>query len=900
MLVVAVLGPVEVRLGNARVAVPGGKTTEVLIRLALEAGRPVRADRLIEDLWAGAPVSRNSLQAKVSKLRRALGDPSLVSGDGFRYTLHVEPAAVDALEALRLAEIPAGEGLALFRGDVLLPDAGDGAWLEPWRARLTDARLRLAEAHYAEHGSIAELETLVAAHPLREALWELLITALYRDGRQGEALAACRRARATLAGELGVDPGPSLRDLERRILVQDAALAPPAGNLPALSESIVGRASDISEISLLLDESRLVTLVGPAGVGKTRLALARTGGWLVRLESAGSLWPAIGAAFGIAEATGAMVLDRLRGLRTLLILDNCEHLADRLVPVVERILGAAPGVTILATSQVPLHIPGEMTYAVKPLPPVFAAELFRDRASRHRPIAAGEDVAAVVRRLDGLPLAIELAAARAKALPPPEIARRLDDRFTVLTDPNSRLPARQRTLRAAIGWSYDLLSPDDRRGLQALSVFASGAPLEAADAVMVALGVPADAALDVLDRLVDRSLTSASMSGGAVRYRLLESVRAFAREQLAVPADSYGAAASRAAFYDAASAAHAAFYGAAASRASAGLRGPAQAEHLAFVRAESAEIDAAPDAPVGDRVDALLFAAWFEASGGDLDRAFADVAAARALAPLPRTLLFRAFLHSQQGRPAEALAALDEFRPVARGWERGAACLLVAWSRIALGDTAGARAACDEALSLLDDAWALSHAEALLGGLAQAEHRFADAVAHLTRAAGAAHRLGFAAAEALHLANLGRAQQQDGAPVAALDTLDRAAATAERVGEMRGVAFARTRRARVLRALGRLDECRADLRVARARYATAGGGDGDLLSALLLAALDDDRPALERVLADARAAGDAETELLTLDELGRLTGDPALSAAADALLPAAAHLVTPADRLSRR
>ncbi|WP_433378621.1 BTAD domain-containing putative transcriptional regulator [Actinoplanes sp. CA-142083] len=907
MLVVAVLGPVALTRDGVPLTLPGGKTTEVLIRLALEAGRPVRASRLIEDLWGG-DATPNALQAKVSKLRRVLGDPDLVSGDANGYTLHVDPRAVDALEVLR-----GDAGLSLFTSPEILPDAGDGEWLGPWRARLGEARLRLAERHVAarldagEAGAlVGELETLVAEHPLREELWRLLITALYRDGRQGDALAAYRRARALLAEELGVDPGSALRDLERLILVQDAALAP--GNLPPLAASLIGRDADLSVISDLVADERLVTVVGPAGVGKTRLALSvatERGGWLVRLESVGSsetgvgeLWRAVGEAFSIAEATEPMVVERLRGLHTLLLLDNCEHLVESLAPVIARILGAAPGVRLLATSQVPLGIDGEIVQALEPLPPDAAATLFRERAGRHRRIGPDEDVAGVVRQLDGLPLAIELAAARAKALPVPEIARRLGDRFTLLNDPNSRRPARRRTLRAAIGWSYDLLFPDDQRGLWALATFVGGASLEAAERVMGALDVPSAAALDVLDRLVDRSLAIAGVTGDGVRYRLLDSVRAYARE--------------RSQSAEVASRAHADWFGEAALLAAEGLRGGEQARHLAFVRAERADIDAAlawakannpmlalrivngfgwawiflgagaeaarrsrdilaaagSDAPEAERVDALLFAAWFEASGGDLDRAFADVRTAREIAPLPRTLLFLAFLHSQQGQPAAALKALGDFLGTRHregaalgggegaaaggregavaevgGWEEGAARLLEAWAQTGLGDTVAARKACDAALRILTplgDAWVLSHAEALLGGLAQVELRYADAVAHLTRAADAAHRLGFAAAEALHLVNLGRAQQQDGAPHEALDTLDRAAVTAGTVGELRGAAFARTHRAQVLYELGRLDECRADLAIARGFYESAGGGDGDQLSARLAATLDRD------------------------------------------------------------
>ncbi|MET0415394.1 MAG: BTAD domain-containing putative transcriptional regulator, partial [Actinoplanes sp.] len=665
MLTVAVLGPVDLRRDGVPVPVPGGKTTEVLIRLALEAGRPVRVERLIEDLWAGQAVgvARNTLQVKISKLRRVLGDPALVEGGPNGYTLHVSPDAVDALEALRLAGLtrPGDAGPALFRGDEILPDAGDGAWVAPWRARLGEARLRLVEgqleARLDAGGAgelIGELESLVAAEPLREGGWPLMITALYRDGRQGEALEAYRRARSTLADELGVEPGPSLRELEHRILVQDARLAVRGGNLPALGAALIGRDGELAAVTGLLADRRLVTVVGPAGVGKTRLAIAvghGVGGWLVRLDSVssavGSVWGALGEAFGMAEASAAMVLDRLRGLHALVILDNCEHLADRLGPVVERLLGAAPGITVLATSQVPLGLDGETTYTLEPLRPDAAAALFRERAARHRPIGPDEDVAGIVRRLDGLPLAIELAAARAKALPVAEIARRLDDRFALLTDPAGRGPARRRTLRAALGWSYDLLFPDDQRGLWALSTFAGAAPLNAVEQVLVALEVPPPAALDALDRLVDRSLAVAEVGGTGVHYRLLDSVRAYGRDRL-----------HEAGLTDVAAGAHAAWFGDAAAQAADGLRGAGQARHVSFARTERADIDAAvtwstlhdpelalrivngfgwawiflgagneaarrsrrvlvaagPDAPDADRVDALLFTGWFEAS----------------------------------------------------------------------------------------------------------------------------------------------------------------------------------------------------------------------------------------------------------------------------------------------
>lgn len=277
-------------------------------------------------------------------------------------------------------------------------------------------------------------------------------------------------------------------------------------------------------------------------------------------------------------------------------------------------------------------------------------------------------------------------------------------------------------------------------------------------------------------------------------------------------------------------------------------------------------------------------------------------------------------MHTQGGRPQDALAALDGHRAAWHGWEAGAAWLLTAWSEIALGRLDRSQAACVEATRLLTAdgrPWALSHAEAILGGLAQAQHRFADATAHLRRAADAAHELGFAAAEALHLANLGRAEQQAGEPGTAVTTLRTAIETAHTAGDRRTVALAGVRLGRVLRALGRDEAARAEVDAAREWFRAAGGGDGALLAEHLSVALNPEPTALAEVLAAARAGRDAEVELLTLDRLALLhaeRGDPAqaetphaergdraqaqaLLAAADGLLPAVAHLVTEDDRI---
>ena len=309
-----------------------GKTTELFIRLALEAGSMVRTELLIEDLWSddAAVTARNTLQATVSRLRRSLGDAALVTGTAAGYTLNVDPGAVDALEVVRLAEEASlarsggdpsaalescSRALALFGGDVLR-HAGDGEWVIPHRARLEEVRLGLLEAHLAARldlGTPAEvigdLEALVHAHPEREGFAALLMVALYRDGRQADALAAYQRTRSWLLDELGLDPGSDLQQLEQEILVHDPSLgvpqstvrglAPtrPAGNLPAMSAELIGRDTDLAAIVDLLTDSRLVEVVGPGGVGKTAAAIAAGrslsgseltdgGVWLARLETA--------------------------------------------------------------------------------------------------------------------------------------------------------------------------------------------------------------------------------------------------------------------------------------------------------------------------------------------------------------------------------------------------------------------------------------------------------------------------------------------------------------------------------------------------------------------------------------------------------------------------------------
>lgn len=306
---VAMLGPIEVRRDGELVAVPAGKPTELLMRLALSAGTLVPKDRLLEDLWAADAVATtaNTMQSKVSRLRRALGDADLVQGGSLGYTLAVDRDAVDALDLISRAEQIAAlrqsgdptavrdacaSALALFRGDGLF-GGSDADWLRPHRTQVEELRVRLIEDHLqarldlgAAGDVVGELEELVTVHPLREGLWALLVTALYRAGRQADALASYRAVRDHLVEELGLEPGRDLQRLEQQVLEHDPALDGPApqpkpaaqrvsggGNLPPLASTLIGRERECADVARLCEAHRLVTLVGPAGVGKTRLAL---------------------------------------------------------------------------------------------------------------------------------------------------------------------------------------------------------------------------------------------------------------------------------------------------------------------------------------------------------------------------------------------------------------------------------------------------------------------------------------------------------------------------------------------------------------------------------------------------------------------------------------------------
>jgi predicted ATPase/DNA-binding SARP family transcriptional activator len=583
-----VLGPVEAVRDGDRLRLGGPRQRALLALLLLQPARPISVDRLVEELWHGDPPrgGERTLRVSVSRLRSALGDDAIVArAPG--YALDVEADRVDAArferllregrEALRRgaagrAADRLGAALALWRGPALA-DVADAGALAAEARRLDELRLvcseqrieaELALGRHAE--LVAELERLVAEQPLREGFWRRLVIALYRSERQADALAAYRRARTLLAEELGLEPSEELRALERAVLRHEVATAPPARerhNLPAQLTSFIGRERELADLEQLLSEHRLVTLTGMGGAGKTRLALEaaacgvgvwRDGVWLVDLMPVSNpalLATEVARPLGLAERPDASPLaglvDHLRTMELLLVLDNCEHVAEACAELTHEVLRACGDVRVLATSRIALGTPGELDYALEPLAiPAEAAaaeeverfasaRLFveRARAARRELAAGGEElrtVGRICRELDGLPLAIELAAARVKALSLDEIAARLDDRFRFLRSWRRVADPRHQTLRATLDWSYDLLADEDRAVLAGLSVFAGGFTLDAAAAVC--LNGDDQRALELVGRLVESSLVVADDRAGATRYRLLETIRAYAAERL--------------------------------------------------------------------------------------------------------------------------------------------------------------------------------------------------------------------------------------------------------------------------------------------------------------------------------------------------------------------------------
>jgi predicted ATPase/DNA-binding SARP family transcriptional activator len=590
-----VLGPLRVASEAGSLEL-GGPAQRVLLAVLLTSpGAPISDDRLVDELWGEdpPPSARHVVQVYVSRLRAILGslpDGPRIVREGSGYVLRVEPEDLDAgrfkaavAEGRRLAELDPeaamdtlSDGMRLWRGAPFAdlresPPSVRSLAEDLERQHLEalelwfDVRLRLGH----HHGLIAELEDLLVHHPYNEALHRQLMLALYRCGRQAEALQTARALQTRLADELGIESSPEVRDLYRDILVQAPGLEleppEPPGNLPRPLSSFVGRTLELREVIELLEAHRLVTLTGPGGIGKTRLALEV--GELRRSSFPDGVWwidvapvtdpdtvlDGVAGVLGLARTSGselpAAVVRVLRRRRALLVFDNCEHVAGAVAEVAAAILRGTSSPRVLATSRMPLGVAGERPWKVPSLglPPdensvaepaeSDAVRLFVERGRAVDPsfMLDADNTPAVFevcRRLDGLPLAIEMAAARLPILTPHEIAHHLDDRFALLELPTVGGLTRHRTLEAAFDASHALLSKAERASFERLSVFVGSFDLDAASFVASGDQVASSRMLGVVTALVDASLMFTERDDGRTRYRMLETLREYGAARL--------------------------------------------------------------------------------------------------------------------------------------------------------------------------------------------------------------------------------------------------------------------------------------------------------------------------------------------------------------------------------
>ncbi|MFE5665259.1 BTAD domain-containing putative transcriptional regulator [Streptomyces niveus] len=781
-----VLGPLAVWTADGEpVPIPGAKVRALLAHLLVEPGRAVSVGRLVDELWGTALPDDpgNTLQGKVSQLRRTLeraepgGRELVVSGAGASgYLLRTGPGAVDAgrftalLDRARTEAVPRtkaellAEALGLWRGEAFADFAGEPFALAEAN-RLAEARLTALEEQaevrleLGEHAELAgELGGLVAAHPLRERLRAAHLRALYGAGRQTEALESFEELRRRLSDELGLEPGRELIALQQAVLRQDLTVADAerpvrstvVSNLPTPLTEIVGREEAAAGVRALLGAARLVTLTGPGGVGKTRLAVevARRsaeaypdGAWLVELAAlAPSPGPrvdpdvvnaaaeAVMRALGIQETDGERSADRalspagrlggaLRDRRLLLVLDNCEHVVGPVAELTATLLPNAPGLTVLTTSQEPLAISGEQVWPVPPLPLPSAVALFTARAGARAEAHEGtpdgdsteaetEAVAELCRRLDGIPLALELAASRVRTIGVHGLVARLDDRFKLLAVGPRDAPDRQRTLRAVIDWSWGLLTAPERVVLRRLAVHSGSCALEAAEAVCAGDDdVPSADVFELLARLVDRSLVVLSDRPDGPRYRLLESVKEYCAEQLRAAGE-----------FDTVRERHSRYYTELARHAAPLLRGPEQQHWLERLDEESANLRTALDFAVrhgaGERalrtVNAL---AWYWVLRGRPAEARRFLDAALAAVPAPTrdravATAWRAGIGLLQGEPA--VGPENSAERIEDPLDRATALWFLGFAQMGSGDVATGESLVNrslDAFQALGDPW---------------------------------------------------------------------------------------------------------------------------------------------------------------------------------------------------
>ncbi|WP_152486972.1 AfsR/SARP family transcriptional regulator [Nocardiopsis halotolerans] len=1000
-----VLGPLAAWTdGGEPVHVRDTKVRALLASLLLARGRLVPADRLVRDLWGDTPPSRPTavLQARISQLRGTLeraepGARALVRHRAPGYLL-----AADDVDAARFEDLLRGSARAADpreRADLLTraldlwrgPALAEFADTEPalsatarWEELRVTALEDRAEARLelGEHASLAaELADAADRHPYRERLHAARVRALYGAGRQGEALAAYEQLRSRLADEMGIDPGPALVALHRAVLAQDPGLDParrpasrggaltppetgprdpatappapgraPTAHLPAPVGDLVGRETHLRAVTSLLNTQRLVTLTGPGGVGKTRLALAAARDLApdtARFVELSGILPGGDPVTALASALGARddsapgsapherIAELLRGRHALLVLDNCEHVVAPAADTVARLLRAVPDLRVLATSQAPLDVTGEHLYAVPPLdlpalgtgdPETLAlsgaVRLFTARARavsasfRLTPDTAPA-VAAVCRRLDGIPLALELAAIRLRHMGVADLAARLDDRFALLDVGRRDAPTRQRTLRAMVDWSWEPLSPPERAVLGRLAVHADGCDLATAEAVCSDPDtVPAGKVLGLVAALVDRSLVVAADHPSGTRYRLLESVAAYALERLEEAGDTSRVRAR-----------HAAHFADLAEHADERIRGGDQGRWLALLDRESANLCAAlafareqgraglalrlaeamvwhrylrgrsgearaalddalslPGAPPGARARARVWRAALAVPATEDDRerratVHEDLAGVDDPVAHARLTWFNEYARWGLGDPARATALVERAHDASRiagdVWGTEVARTTLAQAAFARGDLADARSLAEEGervLRGLGDRWGILQASDILAQDAEALGDLAEAARRHGEGLRSAEELGLWSTVSLKLSGMGRVALLDGD----LDRADalhtRALEVAEEHADAVGEQFADAGIALAARRRGDLERAERSLlrRLEWNRRADGRTGTAFILTQLGFVAeqrgeADTARELHGRAQAEAERAGDPRAVALALE-----------------------------------
>jgi predicted ATPase/DNA-binding SARP family transcriptional activator len=812
---IRLFGPLEVvDDADAAVEIVGTRLRTLLARLAVDAGTPIHRDAILDAVWPqSAPGGAvNALQSLVTRLRRQL--PGLVESHPVGYRLAVDPSAVDILRFEALAHTDPSAALALWRGE---PFAGLHApFVEAWTARLSELRLRVVQAVVADdlaHGKgsrrLGELAALAGEHPLHEPVNALLMRALVADGRSAQALVVFAELRGRLADELGADPGEELQALHTAIL-RDSTVDRPEPRLPPALTSFVGRDEELAQVRAALAAGRLVTLTGPGGAGKTRLALELARAWplpvfLVELapvhESSGVAATAL-AAVGAAETSllgGAVtatqrVVTALRGRASLVVLDNCEHQLDACAALVDAVLAGCPEARILVTTREPLNLTGERLLPVGPLPvpqstvdlTSAALRLFVDRAQAVRASfeLTEETLPAVVeicRRLDGLPLAIELACARLRTLAVDEIAQRLGDRFRLLTGGSRTALPRHQTLAAVVGWSWDLFDESERRLAGRLAVFAGGADLAAIEAVCAGDGLDAADVLTVLIGLVEKSFVR--MTPEPPRYSMLDTIQAYATDHLVAAGES-----------DAVRHRHARYLLELAETAEPALRGHEQLTWLAWLSREYDNLTGALRWAVDSghteiAVRMVAAVGWYWVLRGASGEATAWLREVLSLPGLDAvepstvatTFAYDAVHQFSAGDPERATNSAKTAMAMADGTDHPTVAIVSAVIRANSADVAGALA---ELATLVDhpDQWAAAAAQLVRGHLAESVGDADGAAQHFAEARRRFEAVGDRWGTTMALSPLADVHSVAGEHAAAIELLTEAIRLAGEVG----------------------------------------------------------------------------------------------------------------------